>query len=110
MGFAASLSIGAPHRGTEIRHSPRFEWRKRGTPVAGHQPHKLSVGPRQPKGVCMTRAELLEAASERLSEAIILLTAAGEDCLAFEVEAIADRVDFSAVPVAVQKRAGALER
>ncbi len=53
----------------------------------------------------MTRAEFLEAASERLSEAIILLTAAGEDCLAFEVEAIADRVDFSAVPVAVKKRA-----
>ena len=33
----------------------------------------------------MTRAEFLEAASERLSEASILLTAAGEDCLAFEV-------------------------
>ena len=58
----------------------------------------------------MTRAELLEAASERLSGAIILLTAAGEDCLAFEVEAIADRVEFSAVPVAVKKRAGGLER
>ena len=53
----------------------------------------------------MTRAELLEAASERLSGAIILLTAAGEDCLAFEVQAITDRVEFSAVPVAVKKRA-----
>ena len=58
----------------------------------------------------MTRAELLEAVSERLSAAIILLTAAGEDCLAFEVEAIADRVEFSAVPVAVKTRAGGLER
>ena len=63
-----------------------------------------------PKGVCMTRAEFLEAASDRLSEAIILLTAAGEDCLAFEVEAIADRVEFRAVPVAVKKRAVDLER
>ncbi len=53
----------------------------------------------------MTRAEFLEAASERLSEAIILLTAAGEDCLAFELEAIADRVDLRAVPVAVKSRA-----
>jgi hypothetical protein len=58
----------------------------------------------------MTRAELLEAVSERLSGAIIFLTAAGEDCLGFEVEAIADRVEFSAVPVAVKTRAGGLER
>ena len=57
----------------------------------------------------MTRAELLKAVSERLSEAIILLTAAGEDCLAFDVEAIADRVDFSAVSSAVKRRAGGLE-
>ena len=58
----------------------------------------------------MTRAELLKAASERLSEAIILLTAAGEDCLAFDVEAIADRVDLSAVSSAVKRRVGGLER
>lgn len=62
------------------------------------------------RGVFMTRAELLEAASDRLSEAIILLTAAGEDCLAFDVEAIADRVDLSAVPVAVKKRVVGFER
>ena len=55
----------------------------------------------------MTRAELLEAASERLSGAIVLLTAAGEDCLAFEVEAIADRVDVGTVPLTVTTRAGA---
>jgi hypothetical protein len=58
----------------------------------------------------MTRAELLEAASDRLSEAIILLTAAGEDRLAFEVEGIADRVDLRAVPTVVKKRAVGLER
>jgi hypothetical protein len=44
----------------------------------------------------MTCAELLEAASEHLLGAIILLTAASEDRLAFDVEALTDRVDFSA--------------
>ena len=56
----------------------------------------------------MTRAELLEAASEHLRGAIILLTAAGEDRLAFDVEALADRVEFRAAPSAVKKRAVAL--
>ena len=46
----------------------------------------------------MDRAELLAAASEHLSTAIILLTAAGEDRLALDVEEIADWVDFSRVP------------
>ncbi len=55
--------------------------------------------------VRMKRAELLEAATEHLSGAVVLLTAAGEDCLAFEVEAIVDRIDFSGVPIAVEKRA-----
>ena len=77
-------------------------------PVAA--PRELRMRRRQPKGVCMARAELLEAVSERSSGVIILLTAAGEDCLAFEVHAIADRVEFSAVSVAVKTRAGGLER
>ena len=58
----------------------------------------------------MTRAEFLEAAFERLSEAVILLTAAGEDCLAFEVEAIAESLDFRTVPVAVKKAASIVGR
>lgn len=73
-------------------------------------PRELRMRPPSPKGVCMTRAEFLEAATERLSEVIILLTAAGEDCLALEVEAIADRVEFRAIPVAVKKRKVGLER
>ena len=44
----------------------------------------------------MTRAELLEAASSKLTEAAILLLVAGEDHLATEVEEITERVDFSA--------------
>ena len=58
----------------------------------------------------MTRAKLLEAASDRLNEAVILLTAAGEDGLAFEVEAIAGRVELSPMPIAVKARPGGLER
>ena len=53
----------------------------------------------------MTRAEFLKAASQRLSEAIIFLTAAEEDRLAFDLEAIADRVEFRTVPFAVKTRA-----
>jgi hypothetical protein len=44
----------------------------------------------------MTQAELLEAASSKLTEAAILLLVAGEDHLATEVEEITERVDFSA--------------
>ena len=44
----------------------------------------------------MTRAELLEAASSKLTEAAILVLVAGEDRLATEVEEITERVDFSA--------------
>ena len=43
----------------------------------------------------MTRAELLEAVSSKLTEAAILLLG-GEDRLATEVEEITERVDFSA--------------
>ncbi|HEX2449014.1 MAG TPA: hypothetical protein VHK26_12665 [Methyloceanibacter sp.] len=46
----------------------------------------------------MDRAELLAAASHHLTAAIILLTAAGEDRLALDVEEIAEWVDFSSVP------------
>jgi hypothetical protein len=42
----------------------------------------------------MNREELLEAASQHLSRAIILLTAAGEDRLALAIEEVADSFDF----------------
>ena len=42
----------------------------------------------------MNREELLEAASQHLSRAIILLTAAGEDRLALAIEEVADLFDF----------------
>ena len=44
----------------------------------------------------MTRLELLEAVSSKLTEAAILLLVGGEARLATEVEEITDRVDFSA--------------
>jgi len=43
----------------------------------------------------MTRAELLEAASSRLTEAALLLVAAGEDHLAAETEELAEWVEFN---------------
>jgi hypothetical protein len=46
----------------------------------------------------MSREELLEAASQHLSTAVILLTVAGEDRLALDVEEIAGRLDFSILP------------
>jgi hypothetical protein len=46
----------------------------------------------------MNRKELLEAASQHLSTAIILLTAAGEDRLALDIEEIAGWLDFSSLP------------
>jgi hypothetical protein len=53
----------------------------------------------------MTRAELLDAAGERLSQAVILLTAAGEDCLAFQVEAVAEEVEAAPRVIAPRARA-----
>ena len=44
----------------------------------------------------LTRAELLEAASSKLTEAAILLLVAGEDHLATEVEEIMELADVSA--------------
>jgi hypothetical protein len=46
----------------------------------------------------MNRKQLLEAASQHLSTAIILLTAAGEDRLALDVEEIVGWLDFSSLP------------
>lgn len=46
----------------------------------------------------MTRAELLEAAATKLAQAVDLLATAGEQRLAFEAEALAEQVQFSAVP------------
>jgi len=51
----------------------------------------------------MTRAELLEAASSKLTEAAILLLVAGEDRLATEVEEMTERVDFSVQPLEAPK-------
>ena len=45
----------------------------------------------------MDRLELLAAASQHLSSAIILLTAAGEERLALDVEEIAGWVNFESV-------------
>jgi hypothetical protein len=42
----------------------------------------------------MTRAELLEAASSRLTEAALFLVAADEDHLAADAEELAERVEF----------------
>jgi hypothetical protein len=44
----------------------------------------------------MTRAELLEAAATKLTEVVNLLAAAGEQQLAFDAEALAEQVGFSA--------------
>ena len=43
----------------------------------------------------MDRSELLEAASQYLDRAIILLTVAGEDQLALDIEGWMDCVEFS---------------
>ena len=47
----------------------------------------------------MNRRELLEAASQHLGTAIILLTAAGEDRLALDVEEIAEWLGFTSFDV-----------
>lgn len=44
----------------------------------------------------MTRAELLEGASQRLLEAVLLLTVAGEDRLASDIERLSGWIDFIA--------------
>jgi hypothetical protein len=46
----------------------------------------------------MTRAEILDAASMKLAEVVILLTAAGEKRLAQDAEELAEQVEFSTVP------------
>jgi hypothetical protein len=46
----------------------------------------------------MTRAELLETASMKLAEVVLLLTEAGEKHLAQDAEELAEQVEFSAVP------------
>lgn len=43
----------------------------------------------------MKRSELLEAASQRLEHAILLLFAAGEECLGSDVEDLANRVELT---------------
>ena len=44
----------------------------------------------------MTRAELLEGASQRLLEAVLLLTVAGEDRFSSDIERLAGWIDFIA--------------
>ena len=46
----------------------------------------------------MTRVELLEAASMKLAEAVLLLTAAGEKRLARDAGELAEQVEFNAMP------------
>jgi hypothetical protein len=46
----------------------------------------------------MTRVELLEAASMRLAEAVILLSEAGERRLAADAGELAEIVEFRALP------------
>ncbi len=47
----------------------------------------------------MTRAELLEAASMKLAEVVLLLTEAGEKRLAQDAGELAEQVEFSALPL-----------
>jgi hypothetical protein len=46
----------------------------------------------------MDRSELLEIASQHLDRVLILLTAAGEDSLAQDIEEIAGWLDFPKLP------------
>ena len=46
----------------------------------------------------MDRSELLEVASQYLDRVIILLTVAGEERLALDIEEWMDRLDFSGLP------------
>jgi hypothetical protein len=47
----------------------------------------------------MTRAELLNAASMKLAEVVILLAAAGEKRLAQDTEELAEHVEFTTIPL-----------
>jgi hypothetical protein len=46
----------------------------------------------------MTRAELLDAASMKLAEVVMLLAADGEKRLAQDAEELAEQVEFSTMP------------
>ena len=46
----------------------------------------------------MTRVELLEAASMKLAEVVLLLTAAGEKRLARDAGELAEQVEFNTLP------------
>ena len=46
----------------------------------------------------MTRAELLDVASMKLAEVVLLLTAAGEKRLTADAEELAEQVEFTSVP------------
>jgi hypothetical protein len=52
----------------------------------------------------MTRAELLDTASMKLAEVVLLLTEAGEKRLAQEVVELAEEVEFSALPFDLKVR------
>jgi hypothetical protein len=47
----------------------------------------------------MTRAELLEAASMKLAEVVLLLAEAGEKRLAQDAGELAEQVEFSTLPL-----------
>ena len=46
----------------------------------------------------MTRAELLDMASMKLAEVVLLLTTAGEKRLAADAEELAEQVEFTSEP------------
>jgi hypothetical protein len=52
----------------------------------------------------MTRAELLDTASMKLAEVVLLLMEAGERRLAQEVGELAEQVEFSALPFDLKVR------
>ena len=47
----------------------------------------------------MTRAELLDTASMKLAEVVLLLTAAGEKRLARDAAELAEHVEFNTIPL-----------
>jgi hypothetical protein len=52
----------------------------------------------------MTRAELLDQASMKMAEVVILLSAAGEKQLAANAEELAELIEFSAIPLEAKKQ------
>ena len=54
----------------------------------------------------MTRFEILDAASFKLAEAVILLAQAGERRLAADVEELADLIEFRAWPFVGEQAPG----